>query len=710
MYLIMIFAWLVAYVAASGHKVRHVPRNDSKPTQTAPRTVGYFGNWDIYGSAPYYITNIPGSNLTHLIYSFANVNSTTGEVYLSDTWADLQYPYPGDDNTATGNNIYGNIKQLYLWKKQQRNLKTLLSIGGGTYSTNFVPVLANDTLRQRFAVSAVTLLANLGFDGLDIDYESVSSSVQAQQFVDLLKKTRTALDSFAANISASPFSLSFASPGGSSFYDLLDFSAMDQYLDFWNFMGYAYTGSWNTYSGHQASLYNSTTNPLSTPVDTHTGILYYISEGVTPNKINLGCPLYGTSFNNTSGPGTTFDGIGTLGTNGAAGLWNYNSLPLPGFNATTYNLPDIGASYSYDPVKGYMISYDTAKIAAVKAQYVLDMGLGGTMWWEVSQDKTDDSSLIGTTVNTYGGQSALDQTLNHLNYSTSVYDNLRAGFPGETIKNSTATSTSTTATVTPRWTSSVTSTLVEPSTVPDCTEYHLVVSGDTCSKIESEYGITNDEFAQWNPYSGSSCENLWLGFYVCVQGPTISTTSSAPATTTATTTAAPSPTEPSTISSCTNYHLVVSEDTCYSIETKYGITADEFSQWNPYIGSDCMNLWLGFYICVQGPTSSTTSSAPVASSASAISSSIPMTIPATTTTTTSTSAIAPPSPTEPSTISSCTDYHLVVSGDTCYSIEQTYNITPEQFNTWNPYVGSDCNSLWLSFYICVGASSTDSLD
>lgn len=389
--------------------------------------------------------------------------------------------------------MYGNIKQLYLWKKQQRNLKTMLSIGGGTYSTNFVPVLANDTLRQKFADSSVTLLANLGFDGLDIDYESVSNSVQAEQFVDLLNKTRTALDIFAANISASPFLLSFASPGGSSYYDLLDFSAMDKYLDFWNFMGYAYTGSWNTYSGHQASLYNSTTNPLSTPVDTHTGILYYISEGVTPDKINLGCPLYGSSFNNTSGPGTEFDGIGRLGTNGAAGLWNYNSLPVSGFNATTYNLPDIGASYSYDPVKRYMISYDTAKIAAVKAQYVLDMGLGGTMWWEVSQDKTDDSSLIGSTVETYGGQNAIDQTLNHLNYSTSVYDNLRAGFPGETIKNSTATSTWTTATATPSWTSSVTSILVEPSTVPDCTEYHLVVSGDSCSKIESEYGITNDQ-------------------------------------------------------------------------------------------------------------------------------------------------------------------------------------------------------------------------
>jgi chitinase len=170
---------------------------------------------------------------------------------------------------------------------------------------------------------------------------------------------------------------------------------------------------------------------------------------VTPDEINLGCPLYGTSFNNTAGPGTTFDGISTLGTNGAAGLWNYNSLPVPGFNAPTYNLPDIGASYSYDPNKKYIIDYNTAKIAAVKAQYVLDMDLGGTTRWEVSQDKTDDASLIGTTVNTYGGQSILDQTLNHLNYSTSVYHNLSAGFPSETIKNSTATSTSTTATAAP---------------------------------------------------------------------------------------------------------------------------------------------------------------------------------------------------------------------------------------------------------------------
>lgn len=103
---------------------------------------------------------------------------------------------------------------------------------------------------------------------------------------------------------------------------------------------------------------------------------------MTPDKINLGCPLYGISFNTTSGPGITFDGLGTLDID-SAGLWYYNSLAVPGFNATTYNLLDIGAIYSYDPVKKYMINYGAAKVEVVKAQYVLDMGFGGTMLWEV---------------------------------------------------------------------------------------------------------------------------------------------------------------------------------------------------------------------------------------------------------------------------------------------------------------------------------------
>jgi Chitinase len=47
------------------------------------------------------------------------------------------------------------------------------------------------------------------------------------------------------------------------------------------------------------------------------------------------------------------------------------------------NTTDV-TSYSYDSNKRELVSYDTPHIAKLKAQYVSDKGLGGSMFWEVS--------------------------------------------------------------------------------------------------------------------------------------------------------------------------------------------------------------------------------------------------------------------------------------------------------------------------------------
>ena len=45
--------------------------------------------------------------------------------------------------------------------------------------------------RQRFAQSAVQILKDCGFDGIDIDWEYPTSPAQAQNFVDLLRELRS---------------------------------------------------------------------------------------------------------------------------------------------------------------------------------------------------------------------------------------------------------------------------------------------------------------------------------------------------------------------------------------------------------------------------------------------------------------------------------------------------------------------------------------
>ncbi|ESZ90353.1 LysM domain-containing protein [Sclerotinia borealis F-4128] len=73
--------------------------------------------------------------------------------------------------------------------------------------------------------------------------------------------------------------------------------------------------------------------------------------------------------------------------------------------------------------------------------------------------------------------------------------------------------------------------------------------------------------------------------------------------------------------------------------------------------------------------------------------------------TTTSTAAAVPSPTEPETVDTCTKYYQVLDGDSCSSIASNFDITLDQFDTWNPYVGTDCVKLFLGYYVCIKASS-----
>ncbi|KAL0958869.1 hypothetical protein HGRIS_014185 [Hohenbuehelia grisea] len=432
-------SWLLLVVAVLGvqaTQVMHRPENYTAPLRTFkmeknPETkiiqkratgkvqVAYFTNWGIY-AANFQPTDIVTSKLTHILYSFADVRPDTGAIVLTDSYADEQKHFPTDSWDETGNNLYGCLKQLYLLKLKNRNLKVLLSVGGWTYSQsghfNFVTSASS---RATFVQNAVQLVEDYGFDGIDLDFEYPSNAAQGQGFADLYTALRTAFDQLAARKGDStPYQLTSAVSAGSNNYANLVVSQMDKALTFWNLMAYDYAGSWLTFADNQANLYGGT----RTNVSTDAAVKYFTSHGATASKITMGIPLYGRAFESTAGIGASYSGIGP-GTI-EAGIYSYKALPLAGAQIFE-NTTDV-TSYSYDSAKKELVSYDTPHIVTMKAQYVSSKGLAGSMFWELSTDKVGADSLVGVSAGVYGG---LDQTSNHISKWDNIRNNMGGGTP-----------------------------------------------------------------------------------------------------------------------------------------------------------------------------------------------------------------------------------------------------------------------------------------
>lgn len=358
-----------------------------------PRLIGYFPSWGIY-ERNYQVADVPAGSITHLNYAFANV--VDGRCVVGDRWADIERPQPTDDPSL---DYRGNFNQLQVLKRSHPHLRTIISVGGSTWSGNFSEAASTAAKRRTFATSCVEFMHRYGFDGLSIDWEYPVSGgrtpgvpADRANFTALLSELRSHIDALDARTGGEHV-LTVAGPAGAPTMANLEISRMAPLVDWVNVMTYDFAGSWSPRTGHNSPLYAYPGIEDAT-FSIDSAMRRWEAAGMPAAQLNVGLSFYGRGFGGVSRaePGHPFASV-PAGTT-EPGQFDYSSLRAGALDRATVRFDATArVPYAYDAESKIWYSFDDPRSIEEKARYARVEGYGGVLVWELSNDVESDVLL-----------------------------------------------------------------------------------------------------------------------------------------------------------------------------------------------------------------------------------------------------------------------------------------------------------------------------
>ncbi|KAK1287200.1 hypothetical protein QJS10_CPB19g00666 [Acorus calamus] len=330
----------------------------------------YYPSWTYESVNPSQI-DFSQSHFTHLFYAFVNPDPTTFNLVVTSD----DKPIISDPVSAAHN--------------QSPPVMVLLSIGGGGaggVAAVFSNMSGAEDTRSRFIQSTIEVARDNDVDGLDLDWESPKDAEEMVNLGLLFEEWRAAIDSESAASGQSPLLLTAAVYFSNRFFVPGDVpsrsypsSSIAKNLDWINAMCYDYHGSWDTSAtGEHAALYDATSN-----ISTSYGLTSWKSSGVPSQKVVMGLPAYGRSWELKDaaehGIGAPAVGVGP----GDDGAMTYTEIEgLEGW--TEVYDSGTGSAYAYKGTE--WVGYDDSRSVAQKVRYAEAEGLGGYFFWTIGQD------------------------------------------------------------------------------------------------------------------------------------------------------------------------------------------------------------------------------------------------------------------------------------------------------------------------------------
>lgn len=346
---------LLACGAADRRPAPGEPRSDGR-TGPAKAVLGYYPSWK---QAEFDVSRIRWENLTHINHAFTKPDAEGNLVVPAD------YPYPELVAAA-----------------HARGVKVDMSVGGWGNCDGFAPTAADPAKRLRFIDQVIDFCRTNGYDGVDLDWEFVSGPDQREHFTAFVKELGSRLKALSP-----PLLLTAAVPSGGGWGQWIAYEDLAGDFDYIAFMTYDYHGEWTDHAGHNAPLYSCEGDACGSMDAT---LQYALMRKVPPEKVLLGIPFYGRSF----------EAEGLYKKASGYGSFDYAETPA---------LEDAGWRYNWDfcaqvpylrsPDGETILSFDDMRSVYRKCRYVLDKGAAGVIIWEITGDSVGGAphllSVIG---------------------------------------------------------------------------------------------------------------------------------------------------------------------------------------------------------------------------------------------------------------------------------------------------------------------------
>ncbi|OHU90565.1 MULTISPECIES: glycosyl hydrolase family 18 protein [Pseudoalteromonas] len=386
--------------------------------QTSNKVVGtYIANW----SNPSIIDDVPGDNLTHVLYAFLRAcgpGERPNDATVCANKADFQL---AEDSTTVDKQFAPKFLQL---KQKYPHLKILPSVGGWGGSGTFAPMAKNAQSRQVFVQSVVSYLkTHRAFDGIDIDWEWPSTIEEGGHYADLMQDLRAAFDVLESELGRE-YVITSAIGTHKNNVKNIDYERAAPYLDHIFLMTYDFFGGWSKNNiGHHTALDAHGEN--SVPHGVKQGVQNLLDRSVPADKLVVGVAKYARGFDGVSlsASGTHIGGRATGLFPKAVQSWDEEGVGTykrivnevigangQGINGFSIHYDaDCDCYYAWRDSDKAFVGFDHPASVISKANFVLTHHLGGIFAWEYAQDNGDILSAMNYGVgNQWFGQSDPD--------------------------------------------------------------------------------------------------------------------------------------------------------------------------------------------------------------------------------------------------------------------------------------------------------------